>query len=81
MAREDEVLNAVIDGLIAHVTRCPNAADTADGIREWWLADLPPVDPHIVDAALDRLVAAGVLERAASTSGTPVFRGARRARG
>ena len=79
MARDPEALHAVTTSVLAHLSRCPNAADTAEGIREWWLTSLSTVDPQVVQAALDELVREGRLERAASVSGDPVYRRARRA--
>jgi hypothetical protein len=78
MARDPEVLRAVTAAVLAHVSRCPNAADTAEGILEWWLTSLPNVDREDVRTALDELVRDGRLERASSASGDPVYRRARR---
>jgi Fe2+ or Zn2+ uptake regulation protein len=77
MDRDEAVLRAITECVLAHLSRCPNAADTADGIRGWWLTALPAVDPHAVDIALDRLVEQGVLERVATAGGAPVYRRAR----
>jgi hypothetical protein len=51
-----EVESAVQRYLEAH----PNAFDTAEGIRMWWLADLEPA-PAAVQAALDHLVERGIV--------------------
>jgi hypothetical protein len=50
-----EVESAVQRYLEAH----PNAFDTVEGIRTWWLAGLEPT-PAAVQAALDRLVERGI---------------------
>ena len=50
-----DVESAVRRYLEAH----PNAFDTAEGIRMWWLAGLEPA-PATVQAALDHLVERGI---------------------
>lgn len=45
-------------GLIAYWRSNPHAADTADGIQRWWLADLS-LSRHAIDAALQHLVDEG----------------------
>jgi len=55
--------------VIAHTIRRylevnPDAADSAEGIRRWWLPPaLAEESPGTVEEALDRLVAAGVITR------------------
>ena len=40
----------------------PNASDTLEGVRDWWLADLGVLLPlTLVQTALDRLTALGVI--------------------
>ena len=42
----------------------PDAADSAEGIRRWWLPPaLAEESPETVEEALDRLVTAGVIQR------------------
>jgi len=50
----------------------PNAADSVDGVRRWWLADpaIPIVD---VEAALDALVDRGMLDVRRLPDGTRVY--------
>lgn len=78
MGRDEDVVRTVAERVLAHLAECPNAADTAEGIREWWLTPQRAVDLHTVEAALKWLVREGLVERAPSTSGTPVYRRAAR---
>ena len=78
MARDEEVVRTVAQRVLAHLAQCPNAADTVDGIREWWLAPQPTVDLHVVEAALKWLVSAGLVDRAVSMSGAAIYRRAAR---
>jgi len=39
----------------------PNAADTVDGVRHWWLGD-PAISLDDVEAALEALVKRGLLD-------------------
>ena len=50
----------------------PNAADTLDGVRRWWLAD-PTRTTGEVEAALDALVAAGLLDIRRLPDGTAIY--------
>jgi hypothetical protein len=50
----------------------PNAADTADGVRRWWLADLPCTLPD-VERALDGLVGEGQLTARTLPDGSTVY--------
>jgi hypothetical protein len=50
----------------------PSCADTVEGIRRWWLADLTiPLEP--LEAALERLVDLGELERRVVPDGTTIY--------
>ncbi|HEX4456655.1 MAG TPA: hypothetical protein VIA18_01715 [Polyangia bacterium] len=49
-----------------------NAADSVDGVRRWWLAN-PALPRDVVQAALDALVARGVLAARRLPDGTQVY--------
>lgn len=49
-----------------------NAADTVDGVRRWWLADLACA-PEDVQATLDRLVDAGEMARRTLPDGSIIY--------
>jgi phage host-nuclease inhibitor protein Gam len=49
------------DALERYCSVHPNAADTVDGVRRWWLRD-PAVALDDVEAALEALVKRGLLD-------------------
>jgi hypothetical protein len=56
----------------AYLAAHPHAGDTVEGIRAWWLGD-GACAPDVVRTALDRLVAAGVLEARTLGDGSVVY--------
>ena len=56
-------LSEVVDAILRYLHSHPEAADTVDGICEWWLPVHWCVDPAIVEAALARLQAQGLVRR------------------
>jgi hypothetical protein len=50
----------------------PNAADTVEGVRRWWLAD-PAIPLADVEVALDALVARGRLDIRRLPDGTAIY--------
>ena len=75
MERNDEAIRTLVDRIRQHVGEHPGAADTADGITRWWLADVAPdLDRRLVEAALERLVAAAEFDRVVLPNGILVFR-------
>lgn len=65
------------EAIEAYIARWPQAADTEEGIAQWWLprmgVDLPLQDVH---AALDRLVRQGVMTRTSLPEGSVIYRAA-----
>lgn len=51
----------VMERVLRHLARNPQAGDTADGVRHYWLGD-DAIDPAVVERALRRLIARGVLQ-------------------
>jgi phage host-nuclease inhibitor protein Gam len=49
------------DALERYCAAHPNAADTVDGVRRWWLRD-PAIALDDVEAALEALVKRGLLD-------------------
>ena len=57
-----------------HCADHPNAVDTVEGVRRWWLGTpLRDLGRDVVEQALLRLVAEGTLDRRALTDGTVLF--------
>ena len=80
MTRESEHrVRAIAEAVERYLAAHPEAADNAVGIHRWWLplqfADAQTSD---VQEALDRLVRAGRVERAATADGAFVYRAAPR---
>jgi phage host-nuclease inhibitor protein Gam len=50
----------------------PNAADTVDGVRRWWLGD-PAIALDDVEAALEALVKRGLLDTRRLPDGSVVY--------
>jgi hypothetical protein len=62
--------------LRAHCADHPNAVDTVEGVRRWWLRTSSRhggVGPEAVEQALLMLVADGTIYRRALTDGTVLF--------
>lgn len=61
---DNDSVQVIAKTIEAYLDLNPDAADSAEGIRRWWLpAGLAQEPPEIVEDALDRLVAAGVIRR------------------
>jgi hypothetical protein len=61
---EEDPAQVIAHTIQRYVEANPDAADSAEGIRRWWLpAVLAEESPATVEEALDRLVAAGVISR------------------
>ena len=56
-------LTEVVDAILRYLHSHPDAADTVDGICEWWLPRHWRVDSERVEAALVRMLAQGLVCR------------------
>lgn len=64
----------LMTALRAHCADHPNAVDTVEGVRRWWLGTpLRDLGRDVVEQALLRLVADGAVARRALTDGTVLF--------
>ncbi len=75
MNDEQDAVRSVAERIRRHVAEHPNAADTANGVAGWWFAKADPlIDPAVVEAALESLVADGSFERVVLAGGAVVYR-------
>jgi hypothetical protein len=59
---DDPTISPIVETLRRYIGSHPHAIDSAQGIRQWWLKDLPgPHDLSAVDAAIWRLAYEGVV--------------------
>jgi hypothetical protein len=78
---EDAIIDALALAIERYLDQRPEASDTVDGIRQWWLPDHRDHATRCrVQAALDRLVGRGVV-RVLRTAGGGVVYGRARSRG
>lgn len=63
MSPRDQQLNEVAGAVLRYLDGHPDAADTVDGIAQWWLPPPWRVDTRTVQSALGRLVAQGAVRR------------------
>lgn len=66
-------LSEVVDAILRYLHSHPDAADTVDGVCEWWLPRYWRVDRHCVEAALDRLQAQKLVRRRQNADRHVVF--------
>jgi DNA-binding MarR family transcriptional regulator len=59
----DDPTRAIADEVLSYLARHPDAADTAEGIQRWWLADGGAYAPADVEHALERLARGGAVTR------------------
>lgn len=59
MAEDEKTIRSVADEIVRYFEDHPNAADTMEGICQWWLGSEHSIAN--VQAALDRLVARGIV--------------------
>ena len=71
----EETLGPVAKAILNYVQVHVEAADSANGIRDWWLDRevLGPLALSDVDAALESLVAAGWLRRTPAADGIAIY--------
>lgn len=68
-----DTTDAAMQRLTAYWLAHPLAADTLHGICHWWIADALIAPAH-VEAALQRLVAMGLVEASQATDGRVRYR-------
>lgn len=76
MLNNDPEINEIADEIKAYLSNYPNAADTVDGVRYWWLLGHRRIVPQVlVQQALDLLVANAAVSFKTNLSGTTVYFG------
>jgi hypothetical protein len=63
MQAEQERLVEVVDAILRYLHSHPDAVDTVEGIAKWWLPPEKCSDARIVEEALARLEAQGLVHR------------------
>lgn len=64
--------NELEEALERYGTAHPDAADTVDGVRHWWLGD-PALSRDDVEAALEALVTRGLLDARRLPGGIVIY--------
>lgn len=78
MAVDPACVARAAEEILAYLGAHPSAADSLDGIRQWWLpAQLPCKDAELA-LAVEQLVQAGRLERVQLAGSGDVYRAPRR---
>lgn len=68
----------VVGAILAYLDRWPQAADTEQGIQQWWLPEMGiDVPPAEVAVALERLVQERAVSRSVLPDGSVIYRAAR----
>jgi hypothetical protein len=78
MMSEHRQTEAIERQLSAYLEAHPEASDTVEGIRQWWMME--PADAEALAAALERLVERGILERTSGPDGRLRYRTAQHGR-
>lgn len=81
MPREERYGGGTVETILAYLDEHPDAADTVDGIRQWWLPGGADQSTADVQAALDLLVGRGLIARVEQAGIPPVYRRTLRPRG
>ena len=67
--QQDRLISAILLYLRAH----PNAADSAEGIMQWWLPQQGSIDMNDLQQALDYLVETRAMSRTALLDGHMLY--------
>lgn len=66
MQPRQQTLTDVVDAILRYLNDHPEAMDSAEGIAKWWLPKDWCVDVQSVEAALDRMLEQGLVQRRAN---------------
>jgi hypothetical protein len=80
MSDDDTLVDELAAEIRAYLDRNPYAADTLDGIIQWWIVQQRFLRGiHAADRAVKRLIEQGRMEEVHARDGRSVFRAVRRA--
>lgn len=66
-----------MQAIVDYLARSPQAADTAEGIAQWWMREMGlEVPPAAVEEALERLLELRLIECSELPDGSVIYRGA-----
>ncbi len=68
----DDRVTSIANQIEGYLQKNPSAADSAEGIQRWWIQGWE-VSLDLVQQALDRLQAQGIIERT-TIGGTTIYR-------
>lgn len=79
MATRPDRVATIADAIERYLRAHPDAADGVEGIRLWWLTgECAEESPECIREALERLEAAGIVDRRTLPGGQIVYAGMRR---
>lgn len=68
-----------MQAIVEYLARSPQAADTAEGIAQWWMPEMGvELPPAAVQEALERLLELHLIERSQLPDGSVIYRAALR---
>ena len=75
MAEHADMITEIQESVLGYLSEHPGAADSVDGIRNWWLYQrMARASVERVQRALDELEANGAIERATLHDGSVLYR-------
>lgn len=69
----EDLINLVADVLKNHISKHPYAADSIDGILRWWLPQDLNIPSHLLELALEKLVAEKKLKKTFIADGNVIY--------
>ena len=68
-------IGSLAEAVLVYVRRHCEAADSLEGIREWWLPSGSFVSLRSLERALDQLVSQGLMQRTRAADGIVLYSG------
>ena len=72
---DGEEIGHLADDILAYLRRHSDAADSLEGIRDWWLLTESFVPTQTLERALNLLVNQGLMERTPAADGIALYSG------